>query len=258
MALAVDLIEPSPSWWQTALARWSTRVRTSWQPRKLYLCGTDEAAALTAFRGWCAANEGAVCELALSSRVLLSSVLPSALPVNEAREQAVGQWAHYNDIAPDAFAQQWVLRQLVQPTFSLLCAAPRALIEGLQAVAAEHGVQLRWVGPWWVNGVQAWLASLNSLDQMARTPQLTLMEPDACTHVQATQVAGSPAVLSLIWVEAAAPLLPYEATPGQHVVRVAAPEGVDAQLNTSGGYLWCHESLSSLLAGDAATWRAPS
>lgn len=259
MALAVDNpIEPSPSWWQTALLRWSTRVRTAWRPHKLYLGGTDEEAVLSVFRGWCEHHEGAVCELALSSRLLLSSVLPSTLPMNEAREQALGQWAHYNDIAPEAFAQQWMLRQLVQPTFSLLCAAPRALINGLQVAAGEHGVQLRWVGPWWAQGVQAWLASLANLDHSEHTAQLTLVEPDACTHVQATQVSGSPVALSLIWVEAGAPMLPHETTPGQHVVRMVRPDGVDACLDTSGGHLWRHERLSSLLSGDADTWRAPS
>lgn len=258
MALAVDLIAPKPSWWQLTLTRWTTRVRTSWRPRQLLLGGADEAVALSAFRVWCEANEGAVCEVALSSRVLLSSVLPSALPMNEAREQAVGQWAHYNDIAPEAFAQQWVLRQLELPSFGLLCAAPRSLIEGLQATAAEHGVQLRWVGPWWVHGVQAWLASLTRLDPMGRTPQLTLIEPDACTHVQATQVAGAPAVLSLIWVEIATPQFVDAAASGQQVVHLVAPEGSDAHLKASGGYLWCHESLGSLLSGEASTWRAPS
>lgn len=258
MALAVDQIERSPSWWQMALTRWSARARTSWTPHKLYLGGTAEAATLSAFRLWCEANEGAVCEVALSSRALLSSVLPSALSMKEASEQAVAQWAHYNDIEPEAFAQQWVLRPLAQSSFGLLCAAPRSLIEGLRAAGGEHGVQLRWVGPWWVRGVQAWLASLPASVQHERSPQLTLIEPDACTHVHATQVAGAPAALSLIWTEAAAPLSPSSAGPDQHVVCVTAPEEPRAHIDTPGGYLWCHERLSSLLAGDASTWQAPS
>jgi hypothetical protein len=266
----------APAAWQRLARRLATRVRTSWQAHKLYLAESDEAIVLPAFAQWCAANEGAVCDVALPSRMLLCSVTPPSGSGRQARaqarEQALAQWAHYHDLTPEALAEQWVLRQLVQPAFGLLCAAPRSLIAGLVSAAAEHGVRLRWVGPWWVAGLQTWLSTLQA-DQPEPLHCLVLHEPGMRTHVQATQKRGERAALSLLWAEAAD--LPGQPGAGDrsdavadagsgsspYVVSMQARDtlaATDVVSSTASSVIWAHDSLKPLLKGDASVWQAPA
>ena len=128
------------------------RVRSSWRPHQLYLFDraatlTSVDAAVSAFGQWCEAHPGEVCAIGLSGRWLLSSVSQIDADHSAAYGHAVQQWSHYLDIDEAALASDWVLRQLALPHVSLLCAAPRPLIDGLREQAAMHGVRLEWIGP---------------------------------------------------------------------------------------------------------------
>jgi hypothetical protein len=265
MTLAPTFTEPASGWWPRALERARARVRSAWRPHSLFLGGSNNDAAVPAFAAWCAEHEGAVCELALSSAMMLTSVMPEGLADADARQHTVSQWAHYNDINPGEFGQHWHLRELRLSSFGVLCAAPRPLIESLQATAQRHGVRLRWAGPWWARGVQTWLSTMapvqNELGDESR--ELVLVEQGVLTHVQARQVASGPARLSLIWVEAAASTVALLPLPRkhQHVVQLlSAGEGGGAWVSAqnSVGFIWAGDHVQQVLAGNASTWQAAS
>jgi hypothetical protein len=265
MTLAPAFTGPTSGWWPTALARAKARIRSAWRPHSLFLGGANNEAALGAFAVWCAEHEGAVCELALSSAMMLTSVMPDGFTDADARRHTVSQWAHYHDIDPGEFGQQWLLRELRLSSFGVLCAAPRTLIESLRATAQGHGVLLRWVGPWWARGVQTWLSTLAPAQhEMAdELHELLLVESGVITHVQAKQAAPGLARLSLIWVESAAPTdaLPPPLHRHQHVLQLlsAGEHGrAWAPADHSAGFIWAGEQVQHVLAGRAFSWQAAS
>ncbi|MGC4061263.1 MAG: hypothetical protein QM749_10635 [Aquabacterium sp.] len=233
------------------------RLRTSWQPHQLYLF--DRAASLTsvdaavaAFGQWCEAHPGEVCSVGLSGRWLLSSVSQIDVDHDAAHGHAVQQWSHYLDIDEAALAADWVLRQLALPNVSLLCAAPRALIDGLREQAAAHGVRLEWIGPWWTRGVQAWLASLNDDEGAASAqPAFMLYEPGLLTHARAHLDDGRGAWLSEVWTEVASEAMPALTDKGGLCL---TPPPADALAGAPyERHIWAHAAVAGALQGRLAS-----
>lgn len=204
------------------LARHARTWRGRWQswrrPHALYLScpdagstPVDDAAAwqapLDALDAWCAQHPGARCELALSSSATLWHVAPhgradrSALAT--AWEEAFAQWAHYLDVdlaQPEVMAQ-WQLQEASADGFTLMAATPLALSAGLQDVAARHGVQLLWLGPWWVRGLASWLKQLPASAQADIDPSasLHLSEPGWAWAAQAEPLPQPASRLQRSW-----------------------------------------------------------
>lgn len=263
------LPEPAPMpMWRTAWQRLRSRVQSAWRPAMpLFVFGAadkagDWSAVLQGFASWCTLHEGQRCTVGLSGRCVLSRVAAPDLTLDEASQQALQQWAHYLDMDEASLRQDWVWRQVAAPGAHLLSAAPRGLIEGLQARAAEHGVRLEWVGPWWAQGVQAWLASLAALHAdvaQAHTHVLHLLEPDLVTHVEARQMPAAPAHLLRVWVEVA---------PDQGAEQAMAREGLvvrlpepHLQLDAPAPYhnhVWDHSLAATTIQGQAPCWQARS
>ncbi|MDE2401304.1 MAG: hypothetical protein KGL90_06535 [Burkholderiales bacterium] len=157
--------------------------------------------ALKDWAHWCEGHPDSQCELGLSSRWLLSCVAParserwSAIAL---REHALQQWVRYFGVDPERVDEAWVLRWVDQPVASVVCAAPRDLIDGLQDIAREHGVQLRWVGPWWARGAQRWLASRAGLDG---PHAVSVPEAGLTIHLVAQAQEGAAPRLSQLWTE---------------------------------------------------------
>ncbi|MFT3858858.1 MAG: hypothetical protein QM742_15630 [Aquabacterium sp.] len=138
----------------------------------------DIDAALEDFERWCQAHAGAVCDVALSGRWLLSCVVPDEAneqaeemplsqggrgpardPLEAMRAYAERQWDHYLGLDAGDLARQWVVRPLMQGQVRLVCAMPSDLLEGLTRHAKAHAVVLRRVRPWWICALQAWMAA---------------------------------------------------------------------------------------------------
>lgn len=129
--------------------------------------------ALLAWRDWCAAHAGERCLVGLSSRWLLTGVLPQAQAKTSAQAsvEAWGQWDHYFNIGPAPLDAGWQVRAVQAGGAWLVCAMPGTILADVQAVARAHRVAIAWVGPWWAQGGQRWLASVDSADLMhAREP----------------------------------------------------------------------------------------
>lgn len=156
------------------------RLTTSWRPHQVFLrpltAQEGPEAALKAWAQWCEQNTGSHCELALSGHWLITC---AAAP-----DQALAQWDHYLGLSAAALDQAWVVRSVSPTALNLSCAAPRALVDGLQKTAREHAVKLRWMGPWWARDAQHWLAALDKdADSSADEQTLLAMEPGLCTHL---------------------------------------------------------------------------
>jgi hypothetical protein len=267
--------------------RLKARLATTLKPHALLLQGPVDAInqagaiepALHAFAQWCEAHEGSACELGLSSRWLLSSAAPAGWTKEAVHEHVLRQWEHYFGLDATQLANDWVLRQALSRSASVVCATPRALIDGLREVAAEQGVQLLSVGPWWARGVQAWLASLADQatqggNEGATEPwRLTLAEPGLLTHVQARSPAlASPqsdasasarqaAQLGELWTEASDARL-HAGLVGRHQTLVLQAPTVELAAQAEQvpqawhSHVWSHPELRALLRGDAAVWAA--
>lgn len=263
----VDTPSRQPAWLQRLLGRWQVRSAVLMAPA--HAPGDAEAidAGVQALSQWAQAHPGASLELGLSSRWLLCAATPDATTAEQALQLAVQQWVHYLGLDEASLQADWVLQPVVSPRVRLVCAAPRALLDGLHEAAAEQGVRLRAVLPWWAFGLQA---VLGDATEAADSPDATDVtdaasvgplswcwdEPGWRTCVQAVNtaraagaLASTPApvavsgwVVDRIWMsapdEAAAPtesvmsLTPVASLP-------AAPERVGSQ------------AASWLLEGDA-------
>jgi hypothetical protein len=215
------------------------RVIKRWRPLQVFLrpplpqVDPAEAvpAALAAWAKWCEQHAGQACELGLSGHWLISC---AAAP-----EQALQQWDHYMGLSATAIEQGWVLRSVQAPPVDLACAAPSALIEGLQKVAREHSVKLRWVGPWWTRQAQPWLGLAKEAEQTMQA-----CEPGLTTYLKAVPNAQGKPVLSQVWTEindmgrAAT-----QSLTAHGVIEVMAPASADAL-------------VSEWIPPDAATWRS--
>jgi hypothetical protein len=200
------------------LARHARTWRGRWQswrrPHALYLSCPDAGrtpvddapawqAPLDALDAWCTEHPGARCELALSSSATLWHVAPHGqadrTALATAWEEAFAQWAHYLDVdltQPEVMAQ-WQLQEASAGGFTLMAATPLVLSAGLQDVAARHGVQLLWLGPWWVRGLASWLQKLPaSADPSA---SLHLSEPGWAWAAQAEPLPQPASRLQRSW-----------------------------------------------------------
>lgn len=160
--------------WQL-LRQWrrlQARLRSTWRPLSVALLAPPHApgdaasteaaidAALDALDAWAAEHEGVNVAVQLSSRWLLCCATPDAADAVQAREAAQQQWAHYFGLTPEALASEWQLNVVVHAGAAttldvrLVCAVPRALIDGLKAVACERGLALQAAMPWWAEGLQ--------------------------------------------------------------------------------------------------------
>jgi hypothetical protein len=141
-----------------------------------------------------------------------------------------------------------VLRQLALPAVSLLCAAPRALINGLREQAADHGVQLAWIGPWWTRGMQAWLVALND-NEGASSPQPAFMlyEPGLLTHARAHVDEGRGAWLSEVWTEMASEATPVVTPDSGLCLTPPPPEALAGAAYE--GHIWAHAAVADVLRG---------
>ena len=217
--------------WQASLGqqlqrqwrRLQARLRSTWRPLTVALLAPphvpgDAAAidvALDAFDAWAAEHEGVSLAVQLSSRWLLCCATPEAANSAQARELAQQQWAHYFGLEAEQLSAEWqtvdVLhsgaRAAAQGDVKLVCAVPRALIDGLKDVARERGLQLQAAMPWWAEGLQAALAADAAALPAPTQPEGSTRawawaEPGLLTQVQA-EVREGRWVLTRWWSELA-------------------------------------------------------
>lgn len=244
MSMAVQAVSPrgagiateaaADAGWQASLGqqlqrqwrRLQARLRSTWQPVTVALLAPphvpgDAAAidvALDAFDAWAAEHEGVNLAVQLSSRWLLCCATPEAANGAQARELAQQQWAHYFGLEAEQLNAEWqtvdVLhsgaRAAAQGDVKLVCAVPRALIDGLKDVARERGLQLQAAMPWWAEGLQAALAADAAALPAPTQPEGSTRawawaEPGLLTQVQA-EVREGRWVLTRWWSELASGL----------------------------------------------------
>lgn len=256
-----SLAPPAP--FSQAMARaWRTaqgRMRTSWQPASVWLGAPLNALqdptvvpdAVVRFGEWCAVHPGELCEVGLSASWMLTCVVPPGWSLQAGQLHALNQWGHYHDLDAQALSAHWVVRHVADAQASVFCAAPRALMEGLQAQAKAHKVRLAWVGPWWVRGVQASLAGWSAPDATAATRTLSLHEPGLTLCVQAhAEPRGRWTLTQVQWRM-------LDAAPGSddvQAVRVPLPA---ADAGDPMSTVVCdHPEVRGLLSGRSAAWRA--
>jgi len=162
---------------------------------------------------------------------------------------------------PEVLAH-WQLQEAPADGFTLMAATPLALSGGLQDVAARHGVQLLWLGPWWVRGLGRWL---RTLPQAHVEPlKLLLAEPGWAWQAQAEAPQRPASWLRRGWGQPAWRLTqlawaPLNASPGHlgqapsaHRVELALPEPMQA--DGSPATARCMPVALPLLRGQAAVW----
>jgi hypothetical protein len=273
MAMTVDDVRGSLA---TAARTWRGRLKTLRHPHALYLScpeaghtPADEAEAwqapLAAFEAWCAQHPGERCELALSSAATLWHLAPHGQSDRAALAtcwaDAFAQWAHYMDVdlnQPEVMAH-WQLQEAPASGFTLMAATPLALSAGLQEVAARHGVQLLWLGPWWVRGLARWL---QALPQASDAPlHLHLAEPGWAWQAQAEPMAqpslrwlrpwGRPSwrLTQLAWAPEASRLNSSETSQPSHCVALAP-----ADQEPMAPLAACMPVPLTLLRGRSAEW----
>ena len=169
------------------LDRWARGLRTAWHPHRLALGAAelDAEAACAVFAGWCAQHAGSRLHLGLGAALVQICVAPAALAQAELRDYAGRQLAHYfgGGSAVGSSDGGWTVAASSQPDVPLACAAPRALVAGLQAAARAHGVRLLSLGPWWARAAQAWL--LQAPQDDGHTRVWLAREPGWITVLQA-------------------------------------------------------------------------
>ena len=184
----------------------SRRLRTSWHPvgvtlrpmvgskaagpsANMWVPGFDEA--LQAWGQWCEANHGACVSLGLSARWLMVAV----------GDDAPATWQHYYGMSPEVLGADWIQRSVPVGSTPLHCAAPSGLIKGIQEAAAQHHVQLQWVGPWWSHELERHMADL-ALNDMPADAWATA-EPGLRIHATLARDADKPKQVHLqqLWCE---------------------------------------------------------
>lgn len=241
---------------RTLMPRWRARLATWARPAVVCLGPVPSAAsvgdetpagpqalvpahdgALAAWGPWCEAHAGQRCHLALSGRWLLTWLAADGTrrpDLDLARTQAARQWEHYLGLDAVELASDWVLRLVRVPGGVLACAAPRALVDDVLAVAAHHGVVVGWMGPWWAPGVARWLADRPASQGADELCQLAAYENGWLTRFEAR-----PPGLQRLWVEHAME------TPKQAPSLVLGPQGLSDDPDTA-----------ALVRGRAPVWRA--
>jgi hypothetical protein len=218
--------------------RLQARLRSAWRPTTLALQapahGPGDAAAidaaLDALDAWAADHEGEQLTVHLSARWLLCCATPDATTLSEASDMAAQQWAHYFGLTPEQLAADWQLATVMHGSASsrlhLVCAAPVALVQGLQAVARERGLQLLGVLPACAGALQTDWTGLVAQAQgdatLASTRDWRWPEVGTSTCAHATRQSGQ-WVLTGLWADVAvtdpqgdaavATVLPVDAPP---------------------------------------------
>jgi hypothetical protein len=145
---------PTLHWRAIAPTLWR-RVCTHWRPRHWRVgvgCTTvDEA--LAQVQTEFAAQAGAVYELGVASRWVQAQALSPALSPDEGWQHALHTWLTVLELDEPQLADEWVVRQVhaapAGAQLHLVTAMPRALVEGVQRLAAQHQVRIDRMGPWW-------------------------------------------------------------------------------------------------------------
>lgn len=179
------------------LARWQTRSIVLHAPAH----GPGEPAAIEsgvqALSKWAQANAGARLEVGLSARWLLCAATPHAETAQQAMQEAAAQWAHYLGLDEASLPDEWVCMPVMDPAVRMVCAVPRALVEGLQEGARQHGVRVQAVLPWWAFDLQARLGQLAMSPEPAHAVEAAdalewaWLEPGWCTRVTLRRPSGS-------------------------------------------------------------------
>lgn len=192
----------SPTLWR--------RARTHWRPRHLRVgvgCTTvDEA--LAQLQAEFAAYAGAVYELGVASRWVQAQALSPALSPTEGWQHALQTWLTVLELDEPQLADEWVVRQVHAAPggaqLHLVTAMPRALVEGVQRLAAQHHVRIDRMGPWWGPEMAQALPEATLVpDTLAHT----WSDGDWHTHVrwQREAAIGAPArpgwCLTALWSE---------------------------------------------------------
>ncbi len=199
--------------------RLQARLRSTWRPLSVALLAQPHVlgdaaaidAALDALDAWADSHEGVNLNVQLSSRWLLCCATPDATNAAQAREMAQQQWAHYFGLEAEQLHAEWLITEVMHGSGTskgqvrLVCAVPRALINGLKDVARERGLSLQAAMPWWAEGLQAaWDALLVEAPAATLTEgasrQWAWAEPGLLTQAQASVREGR-WVLERVWVE---------------------------------------------------------
>lgn len=209
----VDAFSSARSGVSSLLRRWRQRLASWRRPLALMLPvdaqasgGAHAVTDLTrAFEAWAAAHEGAAVELSLSSHVLLMLADGDLTDAQALRERATERWVHYLDVPAGGFDTDWLLQtslDQVQAPVAVACAMPRALAEGLQAVARRHGLALRALQPWWAGSLaSAWQDLPPASDEQA--PRLWVWREGAWqTQARVSAESGRWVLRSLAFVAA--------------------------------------------------------
>lgn len=247
--------------WRHAMRR---RLSTAWRPHRLYLGGSpgtrqDVSAGVAAFARWCQANEGAVCQIALSGRWVLCAAHAPCEGPGAMQAEAVRRWAHYHDVDEATLTAQWLCRAVADDGIGLAMAVPRPLVEGLSAAAREHGVHLRSVRVWWLRGLAAWLNHRGQAISAEGPVTLKVIEPGLVTHLEVGAAAGGRSRVHAVWSEPASSHL-ADGLPASPVLRLPTPPfGEDARALAdaalAGPDIWGQAQLSDVLGGRLQAWQ---
>ena len=190
------------------------RAQTHWRPRHWRVgvgCTTvDEA--LAQVQTEFAAQAGAVYELGVASRWVQAQALSPALSPAEGWQHALHTWLTVLELDEPQLADDWVVRQVHAAPggaqVHLVTAMPRALVEGVQRLAAQHQVRIDRMGPWWgPEMAQALPDAASAPDGAPEAWAQTWSDGDWRTHArwQRESVAGTPTqpgwCLTALWSE---------------------------------------------------------
>ncbi|TDP81020.1 hypothetical protein EV672_10960 [Aquabacterium commune] len=238
--------------WQASLGqqlqrqwhRLQARLRSTWRPLTVALLAPPHVpgdalavdAALDAFDAWAAEHEGVNVAVQLSSRWLLCCATPEAANGAQARELAQQQWAHYFGLEAEQLNAEWLTVDALQGgaktaalgDVRLVCAVPRALIDGLKDVARERGLQLQAAMPWWAEGLQDSLDADAVAVPAAAQPEGSTRawawaEPGLLNQAQAEAREGR-WVLTRVWSELASDVRAEPGRTPEAVAAMAPPE----------------------------------
>jgi len=203
----------------------------------------DHGEALLAWRDWAQAHVGERCVVGLSSRWLLHTLVTEPegqrFSAAQASEAAAQQWSHYMGLNSAELAEQWLLRPTAVPGGWLVAASPRALVDDLLAVARSQHLQVVWMGPWWAQGLAAWLS------HTAPGPHTLAMNEPA--WAVAAQAQGRE--LQGLWAQ---PSLSADTAADAEVVQVPSALG----LQHGRSLVWFDEATADIVRGAPQAWRA--
>lgn len=172
------------------------RVRTHWRPQALLIgAGSPTVeAALAPVAVHFARYAGAAFELSVSSRWVQAQAVPPQLSAAEGWQQALSNWLTVLELDESRLADDWVVRQARTPRLQVVTAMPRALVDGVRALAREHHVRIDRMGPWWGTALDQWLAQ----DLDGAVAQQAFDDGDWVTHARRDASVGS---LTALWSE---------------------------------------------------------